>query len=258
MMLCYLVEDMGGAPPVQVTEGVELPVQVERGEVRLPPELEEEEPAAFPQLSEEPAAFPQLSVEPAAFPLLSEEPAAFPLLSEEQATLSVTEGPLPPSSTEGLLPPGVAASPKWQQKVLWLEPHKGELLATKKGGSSQVAGQPGTVACLVPCSTPPGFPDVVAQEEDVTEQWTDIADASPAGCFVPPSYCSAPPGIPDVTAQLHSHAPLSASPCSRSPACAVVALDMPSGSLLAGPGSLPGNAGGTDPPSSPPVEKGEN
>ncbi|MGH0132763.1 UNVERIFIED_CONTAM: hypothetical protein FKN15_049966 [Acipenser sinensis] len=102
------------------------------------------------------------------------------------------------------------------------------------------------------------FSDVVAQEEDVTEQWTDVADAPPAGCFVPPSYCSAPPGIPDVAAPVHSNAPLPASPCSRSPAGAVVALDMPSGSLLAGPGSLPGNAGGTNPPSSPPVEKGEN
>ncbi|MGH0114553.1 UNVERIFIED_CONTAM: hypothetical protein FKN15_020464 [Acipenser sinensis] len=85
MMLCYLAEDMGGAPPVQVTEGVELPVQGERGEVRLPPEPEEEEPAAFPLLSEEPAAFPLLSEEPAACPLLSEEPAACPLLSEEPA-----------------------------------------------------------------------------------------------------------------------------------------------------------------------------
>ncbi|MGH0118657.1 UNVERIFIED_CONTAM: hypothetical protein FKN15_027740 [Acipenser sinensis] len=85
MMLCYLAEDMGGAPPVQVTEGVELPVQGERGEVRLPPDLLSEEPAAFPLLSEEPAACPLLSEEPAACPLLSEEPAAFPLLSEEPA-----------------------------------------------------------------------------------------------------------------------------------------------------------------------------
>ncbi|MGH0116864.1 UNVERIFIED_CONTAM: hypothetical protein FKN15_019253 [Acipenser sinensis] len=121
-----------------------------------------------------------------------------------------------------------------------------------------VAGQPGTVACLVPCSTPPGFPDIAAQEEDITAQWADVADAPPAGCFVPPSYCSAPPGIPDVAAPVHSHAPLPASPCSRSPAGAVVTLDIPSGSLLADPGSCPGNAGGTDPPSSPPVEKGEN
>ncbi|MGH0119337.1 UNVERIFIED_CONTAM: hypothetical protein FKN15_002140 [Acipenser sinensis] len=55
---------------------------------------------------------------------------------------SPPKGPLPPSPPEGLLPPsppegpaspGVAASPEWQQEVLWPEPHKGELPAMKKG-----------------------------------------------------------------------------------------------------------------------------
>ncbi|MGH0156840.1 UNVERIFIED_CONTAM: hypothetical protein FKN15_032070 [Acipenser sinensis] len=76
---------------------------------------------------------------------------------------SPPEGPLPPSPPKGQLPPsppedlllqsppagllllspgvtessaspGVTASPSWQQGILWLEPHKGELLAMKKGG----------------------------------------------------------------------------------------------------------------------------
>ncbi|MGH0144215.1 UNVERIFIED_CONTAM: hypothetical protein FKN15_040086 [Acipenser sinensis] len=182
---------------------------------------------------------------------------------EGEATLSPAregEAPLSPER-EGKAP----LSPAQEREGPLSPEQKGEgpLSPEREGEAplspdSQVAGQPGTVACLVPCSTPPGFPDIAAQEEDITAQWADVADAPPAGCFVPSSYCSAPPGIPDVAAPVHSHTPLPASLCSRSPAGAVVALDMPSGSLLAGPGSLPGNAGGTDPPSSPPVEKGEN
>ncbi|MGH0114453.1 UNVERIFIED_CONTAM: hypothetical protein FKN15_017753 [Acipenser sinensis] len=89
MMLSYLVEDMGGAPPVQVTEGVELLVQGERGEVRLPPEPEGEEPAALPLLPEESTAFLLLSEEPEAFLLLGaggrEAVASEPALTPEHA-----------------------------------------------------------------------------------------------------------------------------------------------------------------------------
>ncbi|MGH0140421.1 UNVERIFIED_CONTAM: hypothetical protein FKN15_019970 [Acipenser sinensis] len=131
---------------------------------------------------------------------------------------------------------------------------------------AQVAGWSGTVACMVPYSTSPWNPDVAAQEEDVaaqeedvTAQKADVACAPPAGCSVPPTYCSTPTEIQDVAAPVHSHAPLPASPCYQSPACATVAQGKPSGSLLAGAWSLPECAGGrTDPPSSPPVEEGED
>ncbi|MGH0128811.1 UNVERIFIED_CONTAM: hypothetical protein FKN15_052142 [Acipenser sinensis] len=74
----------------------------------------------------------------------------------------------------------------------------------------------------------------------------------------PTVQCCIPPEIPEVAAQVHRRTPLPVSPGSRSPVCTVVALDKPAGSSLASPGSLPGNAGGTNPPSSPPVEEGEN
>ncbi|MGH0135975.1 UNVERIFIED_CONTAM: hypothetical protein FKN15_025242 [Acipenser sinensis] len=126
------------------------------------------------------------------------------------------------------------------------------------GPYSQVTALPGTVACLVPYSTPPGIPDVAAQEADVATQGAEVTSVPPADCFAPLASCYAPPGIPEVAAQVHRRTPLPVSPGSRSPVGAVVALDKPSGSLLAGPGSLPGNAGGTNPPSSPPVEEGKN
>ncbi|MGH0138042.1 UNVERIFIED_CONTAM: hypothetical protein FKN15_065082 [Acipenser sinensis] len=49
---------------------------------------------------------------------------------------SPPEGPLPllPVVTTGFALFGVAASPSWQQGILWPEPYKGELPATKKGG----------------------------------------------------------------------------------------------------------------------------
>ncbi|MGH0138613.1 UNVERIFIED_CONTAM: hypothetical protein FKN15_071675 [Acipenser sinensis] len=49
---------------------------------------------------------------------------------------SPPEGPLPllPVVTTGFALLGVAASPSWQQGILWTEPHKEELPATKKGG----------------------------------------------------------------------------------------------------------------------------
>ncbi|MGH0134167.1 UNVERIFIED_CONTAM: hypothetical protein FKN15_016618, partial [Acipenser sinensis] len=46
----------------------------------------------------------------------------------------VAEGPASPGVAEGPASPGVATSPAMQQEILWLEPHGGELLATKKGG----------------------------------------------------------------------------------------------------------------------------
>ncbi|MGH0118027.1 UNVERIFIED_CONTAM: hypothetical protein FKN15_047032 [Acipenser sinensis] len=112
------------------------------------------------------------------------------------------------------------------------------------GPCSQVAALPGTVVCLVPFSAPPEAADVTSWESDVA-------------CAPPSSHC-VPPEAADVAAQVHSHTPLPAIPCSRSPACAPVAQGKPSGSLLAGSRSLPGSAGGTNPPSSPPVEEGED
>ncbi|MGH0125213.1 UNVERIFIED_CONTAM: hypothetical protein FKN15_048898 [Acipenser sinensis] len=107
-----------------------------------------------------------------------------------------------------------------------------------------VAELPGTVACLVPCSTPSEATDVTSGESDVT-------------CTPPSSYC-VPPEAADVAALVHSHTPLPASSCSRSPACATVAQGKPAGSLLAISLSLPGSTGGTYPPSSPSVEEGKD
>ncbi|MGH0159334.1 UNVERIFIED_CONTAM: hypothetical protein FKN15_045765 [Acipenser sinensis] len=126
------------------------------------------------------------------------------------------------------------------------------------GPCSQVAALPGTVTCLVPYSTSPGIPDVTAQEADIATQGAEVTSVPPADCFAPLASCYAPPGIPEVAAQVHRRTPLPVSSGSRSAVCSVVALDKPSVSLLAGPGSLPGNARGTNPPSSPPVEEGEN
>ncbi|MGH0134198.1 UNVERIFIED_CONTAM: hypothetical protein FKN15_057140 [Acipenser sinensis] len=112
------------------------------------------------------------------------------------------------------------------------------------GPCSQVAALPGTVVCLVPFSAPPEAADVTSWESDVA-------------CAPPSSHC-VPPEAADVAVPVHSLTPLPAIPRSRSPACATVAQGKPSGSLLAGSRSLPGSAGGTNPPSSPPVEEGED
>ncbi|MGH0130856.1 UNVERIFIED_CONTAM: hypothetical protein FKN15_043635 [Acipenser sinensis] len=140
--------------------------------------------------------------------------------------------------------------------------HRGHLAGMPRppcaGPCSQFAALPGTVACLVHYSTPPGIPDVAAQEADVATQGAEVTSVHPADCSAPFASCCAPPEIPEVAAQVHRRTPLSVSPGSWSLVRTMVALVKPSGSLLAGPGSLPGNAGGTNPPSSPPVEEGEN
>ncbi|MGH0133923.1 UNVERIFIED_CONTAM: hypothetical protein FKN15_053899 [Acipenser sinensis] len=72
-----------------------------------------------------------------------------------------------------------------------------------------------------------------------------------------PIVCSAPLGFPDVATPVYSRTPLTAIASSRSPASASVALGKLTGSLRAG-SSLPGSARRTDPPSSLPMEEGED
>ncbi|MGH0166246.1 UNVERIFIED_CONTAM: hypothetical protein FKN15_075109 [Acipenser sinensis] len=148
-------------PPSQ-PEGEEplqtLPSRGEEQELPLPPtpplgEVELLLPPSWPEAPLLPSPSPGpacCSASPgvASVSLASPRVAAGPPLPPEGPLLPPLppEGPLlPPSPPEGPLPPlpvvttgfallGVAASPSWQQGILWPEPHKGELPATKKGG----------------------------------------------------------------------------------------------------------------------------
>ncbi|MGH0117330.1 UNVERIFIED_CONTAM: hypothetical protein FKN15_013853 [Acipenser sinensis] len=91
--------------------------------------------------------------------------------------------------------------------------------------SAQVGAPPGTVAHLVPCSTPPETSDVTTRSCDVTG--------------VPPSSRCVPPGVSEVAAPVPWLTPLPVAAPSRVPAYASVAPGKPFGSLLAGSGSLP-------------------
>ncbi|MGH0174305.1 UNVERIFIED_CONTAM: hypothetical protein FKN15_070960 [Acipenser sinensis] len=80
---------------------------------------------------------------------------------------------------------------------------------------------------------------------------SDVACAPPFPHFVPPE-------APGVAAWFRSRTPLPVTACSWLPPCTPVALVKPSGFPLAGSRSLPGDAGGTNPSSSPPAGRGEN
>ncbi|MGH0158698.1 UNVERIFIED_CONTAM: hypothetical protein FKN15_055114 [Acipenser sinensis] len=108
---------------------------------------------------------------------------------------SPPEGPLQPSPSEGLLPasppegpasPGVAASPEWQQEVLWPEPHKGELPATKKGGGEE------TTSTTAPTTTPVPQPGAWGLDPSA---WAHGHPGSMSGPLVagPDSQVAAPP-----------------------------------------------------------------
>ncbi|MGH0142356.1 UNVERIFIED_CONTAM: hypothetical protein FKN15_075861 [Acipenser sinensis] len=103
---------------------VEPSVTGYEGEVELP--LPPPWPGAL--LPSLPLEGPLLLPSPVEGPLLLPSPPEGPLL------LSPPEGPLLlPSPREGPASPEVATSHAMQQEILWLEPHGGELLATKRG-----------------------------------------------------------------------------------------------------------------------------
>ncbi|MGH0175252.1 UNVERIFIED_CONTAM: hypothetical protein FKN15_068430 [Acipenser sinensis] len=168
---------------------------------------------------------------------------------------SPPEGPLPPSPPKGPAS-GVAASPEWQQEVLWPEPHKGELPATKKGGGEETTSttaptttpvpQPGAWG-LDPSAWAPGHPGSMSGPLVAGPDSQVAAPPDTGGRLVS---CTAPPGCPDVAALSPGLAPLSGAAANWSPACAPDAPSNAPGSPFARSRSRQEGAGlWTDPPS---------
>ncbi|MGH0166945.1 UNVERIFIED_CONTAM: hypothetical protein FKN15_051745 [Acipenser sinensis] len=129
------------APPKDAccsTSPVESSVTEYEGEVELP--LPPPWPGA-PLLSSPPEG-PLLLPSPPEGPLLLPSPPKGPLLLP-----SPPEGPASPGVVEGSASPGVATSPSMRQEIMWLEPHEGELPATKKGGRSGDQLPPQQIRC---------------------------------------------------------------------------------------------------------------
>ncbi|MGH0125770.1 UNVERIFIED_CONTAM: hypothetical protein FKN15_046525 [Acipenser sinensis] len=75
-----------------------------------------------------------------------EGPLLLPSPPEGPASPGVVEGPALPGVTGDSASPGVATSLAMRQEILWLEPHEGELSATKKGGEVRRPAPPAAIS----------------------------------------------------------------------------------------------------------------